>query len=51
MRELTAQEAKILEEIIETELDAFPFLTKNYKVQLRDKLTESVLFHIENELN
>tara|TARA_Y100000385_G_scaffold257591_1_gene284917 strand:- start:174 stop:326 length:153 start_codon:yes stop_codon:yes gene_type:complete len=50
MRELTAKEAQHLEEIIETELEAFPFLTKNYKVQLRDKLTESVIFYIENEL-
>ena len=50
-RNLCAVASKILEEIIETELDAFPFLTKNYKVQLRDRLTESVLFHIENELN
>ncbi len=50
MKELTAKETQCLEEIIEIELDAFPFLTKNYKLQLRDKLTESVLFYVENEL-
>ena len=50
MRELTAKEAQHLEEIIETELDAFQFLTKNYKLQLLSELTEAVIFYIENEL-
>ena len=50
MRELTAQEANILEEIIGNELDAFPFLVEKNKEKLRNRITEEVLFYIENEL-
>ena len=51
MRELTAKETKVLEEIIGNELDAFPFLVEKNKEKLRDKITEEVLFYIENELD
>tara|TARA_Y100000389_G_scaffold185427_1_gene204808 strand:+ start:732 stop:890 length:159 start_codon:yes stop_codon:yes gene_type:complete len=50
-KELTAQETNILEEIIENELNAYPFLVEKNKKELLNKLTEEVLFYIENELS
>lgn len=51
MRELTAKETAVLEEIIGNELDSCEFLQEKTKNKLREKITEEVLFYIENDLN
>ena len=51
MKELTAKETAVLEEIIGNELDSCEFLQEKTKNELREKITEEVLFYIENDLN